>query len=426
MAATEPVKVYSDLQKDYEENRERSGIYKFIKNKIPNFKNNRYNTAGKSTKEFYSQLMLCVNHIYTLDNDKNRDSITCYFILLLDRLIANPKHYSVCVNVKKESKKEKIVPKPAKELQNGLGRLADVVLGKDNPVLNEGQQKKGVSYWKSLLPVILKQLVNDKYEEYKSKIKKYDPDILSKVMTTDTKIKRKISVNFTVDDLKKITDNVAECYVHNSVKDRIYNAMPKVKNGVERAPRNKTIAMLDELAREKNFAEEYDYVAFTDRENIYKMYDEFKDDKDSLLFIPVASDCFGNIVAMANKFRLKYSHVTRQTKHKVFFVVMTHTIRTNHDSPLQIILRSDYKTEEIFLSYDNALNCLRLKTSDYLTESLSKVNNGFVNILKGYRKMFLNRYQKKLPDLTGVAQSKDFENELKKNERELTEEMENK
>ncbi len=423
MAATEPAKVYSNAKKDYEENRERSGIYKFIKDKIPKFKNNRYNTAGKSTKEFYSQLMLCVNHIYTLDDDKNGDSITCYFILLLDRMIANPKHYNVCVNVKKDNKKEKIVPKPAKELQNGLDRLADAVLGKDRPVLNEGHQKKGVSYWKSLLPVILKQLVNDNYEEYKGKIKKYDPDILTKIMATDIKIKRRISGSFTIDDLKKITDNVAECYVHNSVKDRIYNAIPKVKNGVERAPRNKTIAMLDELAREKNFAEEYDaeydYVAFTDKEKIIKMYDELRYN-GKYVFIPVASDCFGNIIVMAGRSRLKsYTGTT-----DLLFVVMKNTVKENTIIVSGVSLRSTvelsygYEHDDIYNTYDMALNGLRLKTSDYFLESLAEVNKDYLKILK--------RYQKKLPDLAGVVESKDFEKEFKKNERELTEEMENK
>lgn len=423
MAATEPAKVYSNVKKDYEENRERSGIYKFIKDKIPKFKNNRYNTAGKSTKEFYSQLMLCVNHIYTLDDDKNGDSITCYFILLLDRMIANPKHYNVCVNVKKDNKKEKIVPKPAKELQNGLDRLADAVFGKDRPVLNENQKKNGVSYWKSLLPVILKQLVNDKYEEYKGKIKKYDPDILTKVMTNDIKIKRRISVSFTIDDLKKITDNVAECYVHNSVKDRIYNAIPKVKKGVERAPRNKTIAMLDELAREKNFAEEYDeeydYVAFTDKEKIIKMYDELRYN-GIYVFIPVASDCFGNIIVMAGRSRLKsYTGTT-----DLLFVVMKNTVKENTIIVSGVSLRSTvelsygYEHDDIYNTYDMALNGLRLKTSDYFLESLAEVNKDYLKILK--------RYQKKLPDLAGVVESKDFEKEFKKNERELTEEMENK
>lgn len=423
MAATEPVKVYSNVKKDYEENRERSGIYKFIKDKIPKFKNNRYNTAGKSTKEFYSQLMLCVNHIYTLDDDKNGDSITCYFILLLDRMIANPKHYNVCVNVKKDNKKEKIVPKPAKELQNELDRLACAVLGKDDPVLNEKKKKKGVSYWKSLLPVILKQLVNDKYEEYKGKIKKYDPDILTKVMTNDIKIKRRISVSFTIDDLKKITDNVAECYVHNSVKDRIYNAIPKVKKGVERAPRNKTIAMLDELAREKNFAEEYDaeydYVAFTDKEKIIKMYDELRYN-GKYVFIPVASDCFGNIIVMAGRSRLKsYTGTT-----DLLFVVMKNTVKENTIIVSGVSLRSTvelsygYEHDDIYNTYDMALNGLRLKTSDYFLESLAEVNKDYLKILK--------RYQKKLPDLAGVVESKDFEKEFKKNERELTEEMENK
>ena len=348
MNAYEMTSVISAAKQDYEENAELSRIYKKFYEDIPVFDKEQMcftlKTKGDS-RLFYVKLMRQVNEIYAAPKKIRSKTIYECLMFMLENLIKNPKHFQVSIKGKKGEKKN--IPTSAAELSVKLKQLAEDILGEYVPPALPRRTKGSISSLRRLF-----EMIYDSQTGNKSKGLPPQSDISSRMK----EIKE--------DDIRDITELIAKVSVHNRVSEYFYNATRNGKKGDDKIPRNKTIAMLDEFARDINVNETYEYVALADKDNIESIRKKAEEEKSNDAFIPLASDFLGNTIVLVGKgqHRSKY--------YKLFsaesaFIILKHKYEMGGTIPFRTKVEIDtLSAHDIFDSYDEAVNGLRFITED--------------------------------------------------------------
>ncbi len=404
MGAFEPGRAVSGIRNDYLEKLERSEIYEEFRSEIPKFDHskNRYPVDDKKTKFFYKKLMQRVNVFFELPEKEKQKGLLDFLVFLLENLKKNHKLYKVAVKYTGPNKKT-ITPRASKELEEELENITDIILGQLKPEYSPRRRKGCISSLSGLLPLVLKALKGEKDAGYN--------------LPTKTQVMKNVSL--LDDDLPVIvTDLIAEVAVHHKVKEYFYNTSASTAKGNKKVSRNKTISRLEAFAMDNNFNETYDHVAFADKHSIYEIYRELLKKEEQVskdFFLPVASDCFGNIIVISERNALISLFPEKRIKTKDFklwFAILSPRYKKTQNNA-----RINYTCANVYNNYEYALYELGLMTYRFPDSPIIPGNRFYTGIMNKYRKR---------ADLRDTIDSKKFFDDCKKYEKELSKEMDSK
>lgn len=358
-----------DARKDYQKEPEGSDIFRYFAKDIPDYDDDTGLfdfTVSEKDKEkkipVYKQMMILYNE------STKKEDVSELTLFILRSLVTNPKLISISVNCGKGKKK---IPPSAKALGELLSDLIFCILRESIPGKRSRRTAGSVvsvsGYMKKALEIIDEGTDKPGYPTY-DRVKK-------SLRGVDTFA------------LKSMVENVAKVSVHNKIRDFFYNCGYREKTGdITGKMRNRSVAMLDRFAREKNIsAESLDYIAFAQRSDIIGLYNELLRVKDTMAFIPVASDCFGNTVIIAGIRRFPKYRFSRDlpkgSNQSCYFLLqaMRYAEGTSPNIPecRPIIIKA-------FESYDMALNELYGLNTDHYDKEISGFNKKSESIISRY------------------------------------------
>ena len=374
MSVIEPLSVISYLRKDYEKNLEDSSIYKKFEKDLPAFDTKAFLFDLKNFSNsgiFYVQLMKMANDLFSQTGDEHTLASISFITFMLEHLLKNPRHYQVSVNVTQNNNKKRVIPTSVQILNQKLSELAGRLLDGYMPPKQSRSVRGSISSLSGLFKII--------YNTLGDADPCYDPQPPKSLLTE--RIKKESNRVY-----KDLTQLLSRVYVHNRIREYFYNATRNVTPDSERAPRIKSVAILNEFAGEVNINEQYDYAAFTDRRNIEALCDQLRKNGAHDAFVPVASDCFGNIVAIAGSHRISlfYDNRRKLTDRVCSFIIMTQTVgKDGKSSHFEAKLMHDSKNT--FEAFDDAVRSLRYITAEFLrNEGLVSLNKNNYDIIKSF------------------------------------------
>lgn len=371
-----------DAREDYQKDPEGSDIFRFFAKDIPDYDDDTGLfdfTVSEKDKEkklpVYKQMMSLYNE------STKKEDVSELTVFILRSLVTNPKLITISVNCGNGKKK---IPPSAEALGELLSDLISCILSKSVPARISRRTAGSVvsvsGYMKKVLEITDEGIDEPGYPSY---------DLVKKDLSgIDT---------FT---LKSIIENVAGVSVHNKIRDFFYNCGYREKTGdITGKMRNKSVAMLDRFAREKNISSEsLDYIAFAQRSDIIGLYRELLREKDTMAFIPVASDCFGNTVIIAGSRRFPKYRFSRDlpkgSNLSCYFLLqaMRYAEGTSPNIPecRPVIIKA-------FESYDAALNELYSLNTDHYDMEIAGFNKKSESII--------SRYDRRLKGISSLLDS---------------------
>ena len=372
MASNDPFTLIYSLYKEYtvkytekeKDEIEKPVIFEEFEKRVPKFdeKQKRFCDLEnqKDSRIFYIQLMKLINNMYEKDSKANKAK-QVFIEKLSGTLSKNPKHFNC--SVVSEEKVKTVVPSSeelCKKLTSLANKLIEGASDGSRVSTSHGKSREGsISNICSLLKEINKSLSLSE-KEVGSLSRRKLIDLINELPT---------------DELCEITKLISEVAIHNKIRDYFYNAGIKKNNKKatqDKTTRNKTIYTLEHL--ERKVALPVSKVAkLTDDEKIESSMEKLLEDNKTSTFIPVTSDCFGNVIIIAGLSKLTAKHAIESYKANKAcrYIIMKQAFQNNltHD---KITLTLPDKGECVFDDYKLALNALQFVTTEHINKIREK------------------------------------------------------
>ena len=386
--------ILAAVKENYEEDVEESQIYIKFKKNIPVFDEEKRRFVSDSSevprdldtdisdserkKHFYLQLMVKVNEIYAADPPKRPEKISEAVGFILKKLVSNPRHFQFSVVTEQNGKKKYKTPSSVISLQEELLSLTETILQEYSGSSPDIGERGFISYLKEKMASV------KDYMSEKSSGSYEDAEILRRIGETDA------------DKLRRIAELIAAVSVHNKIREYFYNAARNGRRGEDKAPRNKTIALLDSMSKDVNITESFRYVTLTDMQKSEALHSMVIAEKNDKVFIPMAADYFGNIVFLAGNSRLEYG-----LKNKNFCAgYIIKKAYTDHRRQVG----SNMQRKKNFDSFGDALQELSFVTAESLID-LKKSNGHLLDDIRKYDMPDLPRRMSELWNISKIAES---------------------